>query len=209
MAFIEFGGVQRPLNVAFNRLTTHVAYLTGLTNTKIYGGHLIVDDQGMALDVILTPRYRNALAGTDHDEFAQHAALLADMHEFNAFDVTLHHRIVEPVREQLAAAGEAADDRAVVTEIARRWQTNYDEMRPAIIQNTVVMKDAIDSGRFAIDGVHVLPSSLLSELRGQSLVDRFYHWLRTAPSFARKAALKRYREFARAANPAAANLSPL
>lgn len=201
MAYAFVDGAERPLNVAYNRLTTCVAYLTGLTNEKIYGGHLFVDDQCMPQAVMLTPKYRAALTGTDHEEFALTAALLADMFEFNTFDVMLHQRIVEPVRERLIAAGSPADDNAVVSEIAKEYGPVYDEMRPAIIHNTEMMTDVIRSGRYAIDGFHVLPSSRLTILRGQTVRDRLEHWLRTAPSFARKAALGRYRELERVGIP--------
>lgn len=201
MAFVYVDGAEHPVNVAFNRLTTCVAYLTGLTNEKIYGGHLIVDDQLMPQAVMLTPKYRAALTGTDHEELALTAALLADMYEFNTFDVTLHRRIVEPVRERLIAAGSPADDNAAVSEIAEQCRSVYEEMRPAIIHNTTLMTDVIGSGRYAIDDFHVLPSSLLSLLRGHTVPDRLEHWLRTAPSFARKAALGRYRELEQMAMP--------
>ena len=201
MAFVYVDGAERPLNVGFNRLTTCVAYLTGLTNEKIYGGHLIIDDQCVPQAVMLTPKYRAALTGNDHEELALTAALLADMYEFNSFDVTLHRRIVEPVRERLIAAGSPADDNAAVSEIAEQCRAVYDEMRPAIIHNTELVTENIGSGRFAINGFHVLPSSLLSLLRGKTLPDRLEHWLRTAPLFARKAALGRYRELEQMAMP--------
>lgn len=192
MANIYFSGAERPDEFARDRLRKLVAFSVGLTNEKVYSGHLMVDEASGGLGIVLTPKDAAALEGTDHLQFARDLAWLSDLRERVQRDEAPHIEFSDLIYGKLVARDAKFEDENDLAVVARQYAEVYLSASQNIIENTQTFITAIEASKYKIDGTHVVPTSILRPLRA-SLSDQIKVWFRTFPKSARKDALNRYR----------------
>lgn len=192
MAYIYFDGAERRNHPALDRLRQLVAFSVGLTNERVYCGHLMFDESSGHQGIVLTPKDAAAMDGTDHLQFARDLVWLSDICERVQNDEAPHIEFSDLIHGNLVARDVKFEHQEDLTVVAAQYAKVYISARVTILENMQTVIKAIETKKYKIDEFHVVPTSLLQPLRS-SLIGRFKVWYRTVPMTARKNALNRYR----------------